>query len=126
MKTGPILLGVLLLAACRDPQTVQNEALAAAEAKAQREGRVECALKGAEAFDRICTIDRVAGAEGLTLTIRSPDGSFRRLLVTHDGRGVIAADGAAPALVSVVADNRIEVTIENDRYRLPATVKAGR
>jgi hypothetical protein len=68
-------------------------------------------------------VERVQGPEGTTLTIHHPDGGFRRLLVATDGRGVIAADGADQAVVSVVADNRIEVALAGDRYRLPATVK---
>ena len=57
------------------------------------------------------------------LTIRHPDGGFRRLRITADGRGVIAADGAEPARVSVIGPADIEVAVGGDRYRLPATVK---
>ena len=57
------------------------------------------------------------------ITIRAPSGSFRRLLVTTDGRGVVAADGADPALVTPIAADRIQVAIAGDRYLLPATVK---
>jgi hypothetical protein len=78
---------------------------------------------GAEAFERVCTVERAAGAEGLTLTIRAPGGGFRRLLVTKDGRGVVAADGAEEARVSPIAADRIEVAVGRDRYRLPATVR---
>lgn len=85
--------------------------------------RVECALAGAAQFERVCGLERLAGDEGLVLTLRAPNGGFRRLLVTRDGRGVVAADGAEPARVSVIGDNRIEVAIAEDRYRLPATIK---
>lgn len=88
------------------------------------DNRVECALAGAPAFDRICTVERSEGEEGLTLTIRAPDGGFRRLIVTNDGRGVVAADGAIPAIVTIVSDDKIEVAIADDRYRLPATIEA--
>ena len=114
---------LLLVAGCGDPNEATREALARAEEKAADDGRVECATAGAQAFERVCTIDRVQGPEGTTLTVRHPDGGFRRLLVTNDGRGVIAADGADQALVSIIADNRIEVTLAGDRYRLPAKVK---
>jgi hypothetical protein len=71
----------------------------------------------------VCAVDRAQSPEGLTLTVRAPDGSFRRLLVTKDGRGVVAADGVEQAVVTPVGSDRIEVVIGGDRYRLPATVK---
>lgn len=83
------------------------------------EERVECAVDGAAAFERICTLERTAGI----LTLRSPSGSFRRLAVTRDGRGVAAADGAEPATVRIVGKDLIEVSIGPDRYRLPARVR---
>lgn len=87
------------------------------------EGRIECAPPGETAFARSCAIDRVDSQDGLFLTLRHPDGGFRRLLVTRDGRGVVAADGAEPAVVSPLAANLIEVAIGGARYRLPATVR---
>ena len=88
------------------------------------EDRIECAAAGTEAFETVCTVERMTNEKGeLVLTVRDPTGGFRRLLVTRDGRGVIAADGAEPAKVTVIEGNRIEVAIAGDRYRLPATVK---
>lgn len=114
------LLAVLPLAGCGDPDASRKQALAGA---AEETGRIECAVEGAREFTQDCTVERVSGPEGLTLTIRGPKGGFRRLLVATDGRGVAAADGADPAIVSVISGNRIEVAIAGDRYRLPATVK---
>lgn len=94
------------------------------EAMANAEGRIACAPHGASEFARICTIDRTPTQDGLYLTIRAPNGGFRRLLVTTDGRGVIAADGAEEAVVTPVSDKEIEVRVGSDRYRLPATVKS--
>jgi hypothetical protein len=84
--------------------------------------RIECAVDGAAAFEWVCTVERTAAPETV-LTLRSPDGSFRRLAVTRDGRGVAAADGAEPATVAVVGQGLIEVSIGSDRYRLPARVR---
>jgi hypothetical protein len=116
MKILPAAALALLLAACGGEETPEEQTVAEAD-------RIECAVGGAETFERVCSIERMASAEGLTLTLRSPNGSFRRLLVTTDGRGVVAADGAEPAAVTPLSDNRIEVAIAGDRYRLPATVK---
>jgi hypothetical protein len=109
MKRFAVLL--CLLAACDGPPAVP----AAQE-------RIDCAVDGAAAFERACTVERTPGPE-LVLTLRSPSGSFRRVTVTNDGRGVAAADGAEPAAVAVVGENLIEVSIGFDRYRLPARVR---
>jgi hypothetical protein len=120
MKRALPILTALALCACGDPDGARKDAFAAA---AEESGRIDCATEGAAGFERVCAVERSAGPDGLVLTVRSPSGSFRRLLVTNDGRGVIAADGADPATVTLLGDDRIEVAIAGDRYRLPATVK---
>jgi hypothetical protein len=89
---------------------------------AKAEERIECAVDGAAAFERVCTVERTAGRE-ILFTIRSPSGSFRRLAATRDGRGVMAADGAEAANVRVIGKDLIEVSIGADRYRLPARIR---
>jgi hypothetical protein len=116
MRAVPPLL--LLLAACDGGGNQQTVA-----PPAEADNRVACALHGSSEFKRDCVVERAKGAEGLMLTIRAPDGGFRRFRVIDDGRGVIAADGAQPALVTIIGGDVIEVAIADDRYRLPATVK---
>jgi hypothetical protein len=116
---NPLGLTFLLLAACGGSDEQET---VSATAEAPAEDRIECALGGSNTFANDCAVERSA-ADARTLTIRHPDGGFRRLVVTDDGRGVEAADGAAPATVQLIADKRIEVTVDGDRYRLPATVK---
>lgn len=99
-----------LLAACGSPPA------------AKALDRIECAVDGAAAFARLCTIERSAGPETLFI-LRGPNGGFRRLAATRDGRGVTAADGAVPATVTVVGKDLIEVSIGRDRYRLPARIR---
>ena len=122
------LIPLLLLAACGEAKTDPAK-LAQAEAQqrasADDNGRIVCARGGSSDFARACTLDRVAGPQGLVLTLTHPDGGFHRLLVTKDGRGVVAADGAERAEVKVVGPGEIEVRLGGDRYRLPATVKPG-
>ena len=84
---------------------------------------VPCALAGAKAFKPECAVERTAAGDGLMLVMHHPDGGFRRLLVTTDGRGVVTADGSDQASVAVIDPGTIEVTVGEDRYRLPATVK---
>lgn len=117
---------LLALAGCGQAQT-DTKVLAQVEAnqavEAAEDGRVQCAPGGAEAFARVCEIERAESDRGMVLTVRHPDGGFRRLLVTSDGRGVIAADGAEPAEVTLVGQDEIEVAIGDDHYRLPATTR---
>ncbi|HWK34746.1 hypothetical protein [Sphingomonas sp.] len=116
------LIVLLALAGCGSGRS-DPAAIARADAEAKASGdRVDCAPPGADTFAPVCTIQRERGADGLVLTIRQPDGGFHRLRKTQDGRGVIAADGAEPAVVSVVDPATIEVAIGGARYRLPATV----
>ena len=84
--------------------------------------RIACSLSAGRGFANDCTVEQTRTEEGLVLTVRHPDGGFRRLLVTRDGRGVIAADGAEPARVLPLSAREIEVAIGALRYRLPATV----
>jgi len=119
-------LVLLLLAGCnaRIPdKAAEARAEKADAARAGAEGRVECDVAGAGAFTLACTIDRTETQDGLYLTLRHPDGGFRRLLVTKDGRGVVAADGAEHAVVTPLGPDRIEVALGGMRYRLPATVR---
>jgi hypothetical protein len=119
---------VLLLAACGDPatQTADTNVLAQVEAEqakaAEDGGNILCA-HGQGALQRTCTIEQTQGERGLILTVRHTDGGFHRLLVTKDGRGVIAADGAERAQVTVSDAGSIDVAIGGSRYRLPATIK---
>lgn len=102
---------VPLLSACGGPPEAKPDDL------------IECALDGAAKFERVCRVERASNDSGLLLTIRSPGGGFRRLLVTGDGRGVVAADGAEAATVIPLGANLIEVAVGGDRYLLPATVR---
>lgn len=112
----------LALAACGRGQPSSAQVEAKQQAETAGNPRIACA-RGAAAFASTCTVEQTQGKEGLVLTIRHPDGAFRRLLVTQDGRGVIAADGAEVAKVTITGADGIEVALGGDRYRLPATVK---
>ena len=119
---GTAALPLLLLAGCSDKPN--NADIAEAEAKQSRDaandGRIECALEGAKLFDRTCTVQEMSGADGAVLVVGRSDVGYRRLQITTDGRGVISADGAEVADVSIVGEGVIEVAVGGDRYRLPA------
>ena len=101
---------LFLLSACDGPPA------------AKAGNRIECAVDGSDVFERVCTVERTAGPDVL-FTIRSPSGSFRRLVATADRRGVMAADGAEAATVKVVEGNVLEVSIGAESYRLPPGIR---
>ena len=116
-----------LASACSPEQTANTQVLANVEAvqdqEAADDGLINCAVGAAATLSRVCSVERQESNRGLLLTVRHPDGGFRRLLVTKDGHGVVAADGAQTAQVTLVGTNEIEVALADDVYRLPVTVK---
>lgn len=118
MRTARLAFWLPVLAGC-------GQADSAGQSAAQADdNRIECRIANSPQFDRFCTIEYADSEAGRILVVRKPDGGFRRLLVARDGRGVVAADGAEPARVTIIADDRIEVAIGDDTFRLPATVRA--
>lgn len=118
-----LLVPVLLLNACDrrpDPDVLANVEAERRSAAADA-GRIECAT-GTASVAANCTIERIEDGGDTILTLRQPDGGFHRLRITRDGRGVVAADGAEAARVTVIGNDRIEVAIGDARYRLPATI----
>jgi hypothetical protein len=89
-------------------------------ADAANEGRIDCAMGGADSFDRTCTLARMTSADGTVLVAGRDGAGYRRLLLTRDGRGVVAADGTDAAQVTIIGDGMIEVAVGGDRFRLPA------
>jgi hypothetical protein len=118
-------IAALSLAACgsADPPAAITNGAAAPEAGAP-DRRIDCRAEGEAGFARICSVESADTADGRILTIRKADGGFRRLRVTTDGRGVVAADGAERTHVTILSDGRIEVEIGGDRFRLPGRAQA--
>ncbi|WP_294235458.1 hypothetical protein [uncultured Sphingomonas sp.] len=117
------LAGAMALAGCSGGQGDRETAAANTPSAPQNPGlSIACALSGAQGFTRDCTVEQSSSGDATILTVRHPDGGFRRLRVTQDGRGVASADGALPAQVSVAGDRQIEIRIGDDRYHLPATI----
>jgi hypothetical protein len=114
MRALLLLAPVLLVAACGKAE--------APNATVSDDGRIDCRIGADGQFQRYCTVERAPGAEGLLLTVRKPDGGFRRLVAPRDGRGVAAADGAEQPQVTIVGENLIEVAIGGDAFRLPARI----
>lgn len=107
------LAPVFALAACSS---------GSAPAVADGAEHIACALGKAAEFAPACGVDRAAQDGEKVLVVRHPDGGFRRFLVLKDGHGLAAADGAEVAQVAI-ADNLLQVTVGEDRYRFPFKVK---
>lgn len=118
----------LLLSACQSGEEAPQEEAPAESKQADVPpggDTIECAIAGGQWFLPECNVQRVKQEDGaLTLVVRHPDGGFRRFLVLTDGRGLATADGSEEA-VSEVVDGRLDVSVGQDRYRFPATVKSG-
>jgi hypothetical protein len=94
---------ILIVASCGGPSPSAGD-------------RIECALDGAAVFKPTCTVERDRTDPSL-LVVHGPDGRFRRL--RSDANGALeTADGAEPATVELLPDDRVEVTVGRDRYRL--------
>jgi hypothetical protein len=118
-----LVAGCLLLAACGGEtgklgNEVQPEQAAAGASSPVDDGKADCAIGADAAWARDCLIERA----GDLLTIRHPDGGFRRFRVLADGRGLEAADGAETARLQIVETGLVEIRIGGDRYRLPVKV----
>ncbi|WP_336960142.1 hypothetical protein [Sphingobium aquiterrae] len=119
------LLPLLTLAACSGGEGGGN-ALQRVEAEAAARGDtpLPCRTGGAKTLQPACLVERSDGPEGGMLTIRHPDGGFRRFRLVDDGRGLVSADGADPAKVQIIGNRMIQVDVGQDSYRLPATIGA--
>lgn len=114
-----LLAGCLLLAGCGgETGKLGNEVQPEQVAAPVDDGKADCAIGADAGWARDCRIERA----GEMLTIRHPDGGFRRFRVLADGRGLEAADGAEMARLQIVETGLVEIRIGGDRYRLPVKV----
>lgn len=111
------LVACLLLVSCGEGGSDQPAGSAEAE-------RIECALAGAQAFQRSCTTETMPGEKGKMLVIRHPDGGFRRFNILTDGRGLAPADGFDETNIRILGGGMIELASGDDIYRLPAEIKS--
>ena len=101
----------LLLAACSPSES--------SAPTAQGDALIDCAIGGAAQFAHDCSLER-SRRDG-TLVVRHPDGGFRRFKVVDEGHSLTAADGAE-ALAFAKNGDRVDVSIDGDRYRFPGSL----
>jgi hypothetical protein len=103
----------LLLAAC-------SPSASGAPAR-EADSRIDCAIGSAATFTHECTVERTVEVGTPVLVIHHPDGGFRRFAVLDGGQGLAAADGAE-ALAIARSTDRVDVSVDGDRYRFPTTM----
>ena len=109
---------VVLLAACGGEPPGEMTNGAAAPAPGEADPRIECRIGAAAAFERLCSVEVAEEGDRRVLTVRKPDGGFRRLVMRGGGQ-VAAADGAEQPRSTRMSDGRTEVSIGGDVFRLP-------
>ncbi len=104
-------LGLLVLASCGQ---------AAPEEPTER---IACAVGGTVEFTEDCGLERTMVEGAQVLIVRHPDGGFRRLEVSTDGKALGAADGAE-VTQSALKGDRWEVILGDHRYVIPVKANA--
>ncbi|MDZ4308072.1 hypothetical protein [Allopontixanthobacter sp.] len=112
MRTFSALSLLLACAAC-SAGAEQPQAGAGAQ-------RIECALGAGAQFAADCLVERTASGDTRIVTVRHPDGGFRRFEQVADGRGLVIADGA-DVTASSLSGGVLEIAVAQDRYRFPVT-----
>jgi hypothetical protein len=113
---GALLIGLVLLGACSKTETAPPPKVA------EGPEHVDCALGPGTTFAQDCAIERSKQGETYKMILRHPDGGFRRLEVDA-GNTIVAADGADAAQI-VLNGTIAEVTVGEDRYRIPLEARA--
>lgn len=108
---GALLIGLALLGGCSKNETEAPPKVA------EGPEHVDCALGPGTTFAKDCAIERSKQGETYKMILRHPDGGFRRLEVDATNT-IVAADGADAAQI-VLNGMVAEVTVGEDRYRIP-------
>ena len=83
---------------------------------------IECALGEGSEFGPDCLVERSQVDGATVLTVRHPDGGFRRFEQLKDGTGIAELDGADIATRALEGDTLL-VTVGEDRYRFKVAVR---
>ena len=103
----------LLLAACSPA--------ASGTAAGGADNLIDCAIGGAASFAHDCSVERTQQDGADLLIVHHPDGGFRRFKLLDGGKSLVAADGAEAVSIARSAD-RLDVSVDDDRYRFSAAM----
>ena len=104
---------VLLLAACSPA--------ASSTAVSDKDNLIDCAIGGAASFKHDCSVERTQQDGAELLIVHHPDGGFRRFKLLDGGKSLAAADGAEAVAIARNPD-RLDVSVDDDRYRFSAAI----
>ena len=82
---------------------------------------IDCALASAASFSHVCTFLRSSSEGAALLIVHHPDGGLRRFKLVDGGKSLAAADGAEAVAIARNSEG-LDVSIDSDRYRFPATM----
>ena len=111
------------LAGCSSQKVTPETEGQAGKAAPSAVTAVPCALADAKTFTASCEIERRNIDGKFIVTVRHPDGGFRRLVELDGGKAYSAADGSDE--VALEANGKeIELTLGDDHYLFPAPAGA--
>jgi hypothetical protein len=125
-RTSSALLLLAAATSCSSQPDAEDEATVGAgqgSVSPATTAKIPCALRGARTFSADCTVEREIREGRTILTLRHPDGGFRRLLEIDAGKSYAAADGSAPVELQANG-SEIEVTLGDDHYLFAAPTDA--
>lgn len=87
--------------------------------------KIACAIGPGAGFRESCSLTRFERAGETIYRIDQPGGGFRLFTVATDGSGMVSYDGADRASNRLDGE-MLEVTVGDERYRLPAKPDANK
>jgi len=114
-NTAGVVAALAVLASC-SPEVDQPQAEEGAPT-------IECALGEGSEFGADCMVEREEIDGQRVLTVRHPDGGFRRFVQLEDGRGLAELDGADEVTRSL-EETTLVIAVGPDQYRFDANVRA--
>lgn len=131
MRISSVLAASALLAGCGSaepegslPEGSLPEGSPVVDEASDQLAAIDCAVGAGAGMGLDCTVETTQIDGETVLVISHPDGGFRRLKILPDGAGLEALDGA-DQVSQTLEGNVLEISVGDDRYRLPAAPVGG-
>jgi hypothetical protein len=123
LRISSAAIVALALAACSSGGDAGDSVGTDGASAASAAQTVPCALAGSRSFTAQCGLETSTSDGKSIVTLRHPDGGFRRLIALDGGKRYAAADGSDEVVLEVNGAE-IEVTLGDDHYLLPGPTSA--